>query len=164
MGYVRAGVCNPWPVSWSVVACRKVQILKGSIFRGWPSSCLPRRTWHMKLGPVDQSGYVHLARLCCMVAHPWVRAFTLRVWCRVAVPCLHNDWRTRCIPHNKFVWTAQDFVALSVSRAVTFSLLYQQTGSQRTPRCRGGVCRIPSQDARGFSASGVAGWVRLYTA
>ena len=35
--------------------------------------CLTRRAWHMQLWPVDQSGYVglHLARQCCLVAHPW---------------------------------------------------------------------------------------------
>ena len=43
------------------------------IFRGWPASCLPRRAWHMQLWPVDQSGYVYLARQRCMVAHPWCR-------------------------------------------------------------------------------------------
>jgi len=42
-----------------------------AFFRGWPASCLTLRAQHMQLCPVDQSGYVHLVRQCCMVAHPW---------------------------------------------------------------------------------------------
>jgi len=42
-----------------------------AIFRGWPAICLTHRTWHMQPWPVDQSGYMHLARQCCLVALPW---------------------------------------------------------------------------------------------
>jgi len=43
------------------------------ILRGWPANSLPCRVWHMKLWPVYQSGYVHLAQHCCMVVHPWLK-------------------------------------------------------------------------------------------
>ena len=65
-------------VYWSFVACGNVQSLKQTllflrllpIFHAWPASCLIRRPWHKVLWPVDQSRYVHLARQCCMFAHP----------------------------------------------------------------------------------------------
>jgi len=44
------------------------------IFSGRPAICLTRRTWHIELWPVDQSGYVHFAGQCCSVAHPWAAA------------------------------------------------------------------------------------------
>jgi len=63
-----------WPGSWSFVVRGMVQILKRflglPIFRGWSASCLTRRAW---LTQLEQSGYVHLARQCCMVAHLCIR-------------------------------------------------------------------------------------------
>ena len=62
------------PVAWELKFCGPgkgpdfKRVLP--IFRGWPASCLTRRAWHMQLWPVDQSGYVHLARQSCMVAPP----------------------------------------------------------------------------------------------
>jgi len=71
------GVCNAWPAGqkWlgtcNFVVSRKVEILnRVPILRGRPASCLIRRAWHTQLWPVDQCGYVHLARQSCMAAHP----------------------------------------------------------------------------------------------
>jgi len=68
------------------------------ILRGWPASYLTRRAWHMQLWPVDQSGYVHLARQCCMVAHPWM--MVLQINTRKVITFSKLCWK-----QNRKIWT-----------------------------------------------------------
>jgi len=39
----------------------------------------------MQLWPVDQSGYVHLAQQCCMVAYTW-KHYLLDLWQKLNKP------------------------------------------------------------------------------
>jgi len=58
-----AGVCN---VELNFCGPRKGQDYKRilSAFRKWWASCVTHRAWNTRLWPVDQFGYVHLARKC----------------------------------------------------------------------------------------------------
>jgi len=99
-------VAQKWPGNWSFVARGKVPILKQalrflwvlSIFHGWPASCPIRRDRHMQLWSVGQSGWVHLARQCCVVAHPWP------AWLRNGETRLVKPLTSRC----QLVWTPDE--------------------------------------------------------